>query len=44
MRFLSELKFYCGPAQGVFDKGSDSRVRAVTLHEADYRYTLTKSK
>jgi hypothetical protein len=44
MRFLSELKFYCGPEMGEFEKGSDGRVRSVTLRTSDYRYTLTKSK
>jgi tetratricopeptide (TPR) repeat protein len=44
MRFLSELRFYCGPELGEFEEAAGGHTRSVTLHTADYRYTLTKSK
>jgi predicted alpha/beta superfamily hydrolase len=44
MRFLSELAFYCGPAQGTFEKGRDGRLRSLTLRNEGFRYTLTRSR
>jgi uncharacterized protein len=44
VRFLSELKFYCGSEWGTFEKESDGQICRLSLRTDDSQYTLTRLK
>jgi len=42
VRFLSDLRFYCGSEWGEFERESDGRVQLLSLRTDNYHYTLTR--